>query len=112
VLARHSKHFEIEKNGKPDSVSIDRLKPAFLENLQEYGEPDDLPDNHDEAAVELPLPAAEVAVHVPAQLQVQVQVPVQPQPPVQAPVQPQAHAPVHPQTRSGRVVRPRDRLNL
>ena len=32
VITRHEKYFEIEMNGKKDSVSIDRLKPAFIEN--------------------------------------------------------------------------------
>ena len=30
VLSRSDKYFKILKNGKPDAVSVDRLKPAFL----------------------------------------------------------------------------------
>jgi hypothetical protein len=30
VLERHEKHFTLDKNGTPDTVSLDRLKPAFI----------------------------------------------------------------------------------
>ncbi len=31
VIKRDTKHFTIDKNGKHDNVSLDRLKPAFIE---------------------------------------------------------------------------------
>ena len=31
VITRHEKYFEIDMNGKKDTVSVDRLKPAFIE---------------------------------------------------------------------------------
>nr|VZI41426.1 unnamed protein product [Spirometra erinaceieuropaei] len=34
VLRRSDKHFVIERNGKTDTVSIDRVKPAFLDDCQ------------------------------------------------------------------------------
>ena len=30
ILEKYPKYFKIDKNGKPDNVSIDRLKPAFI----------------------------------------------------------------------------------
>ena len=32
VLEKSAKHFKILKNGRPDNVSVDRLKPAFIYN--------------------------------------------------------------------------------
>ena len=32
VLRRHDKHYTISRNGKDDTVSIDRLKPAFIDS--------------------------------------------------------------------------------
>ncbi|BHF70473.1 hypothetical protein SprV_0301352400 [Sparganum proliferum] len=34
VLRRSDKHFVIDRNGKTDTVSIDRVKPAFLDDCQ------------------------------------------------------------------------------
>ena len=35
VLKKTAKYFIVEKNGKPDSVSVDRLKPAFIHQESE-----------------------------------------------------------------------------
>ena len=37
VLERHDKYFVIEKDGHTDTVSIDRLKPAFVEPISPIG---------------------------------------------------------------------------
>ena len=31
IVERHDKYFIVEMNGRQDSVSLDRLKPAFLD---------------------------------------------------------------------------------
>ena len=37
TLERHDKYFVIEKDGHTDTVSIDRLKPAFVEPISPTG---------------------------------------------------------------------------
>ena len=37
VLERHDKYFVIEKDGHTDTVSVDRLKPAFVEPISPTG---------------------------------------------------------------------------
>jgi Integrase core domain. len=40
VLERHTKYFVLDKSGSPDTVSLDRLKPAFIESSTSTNEDD------------------------------------------------------------------------
>jgi hypothetical protein len=98
VVSRHSKHFILSRSGKHDSVSIDRLKPAYLEGLQQaFEQTEDREIEYtvlDEAPV---LPDAPVLAPAPVPLVL---------PP------PAALPPEIVTTRTGRQSRPPNRLNL
>jgi hypothetical protein len=105
-MMRHLKHFVIDRNGKHDAVSIDRLKPAYLEGLQQHYEDWQLPldfdnphERADEDGAQVALPAAPLEIGDPPDVE-------PPLPLVDVPVQQPAR------TRAGREIRPPARLNL
>jgi cleavage and polyadenylation specificity factor subunit 1 len=109
VVQRHSKHFVIDRGGKLDTVSLDRLKPAYLEGLQQHFEDYQEPFDFDEVEIDLPVGTADLGPD-PGLPEDGVLDP--PQPPVQQ--QPHDPPPQPPRlhTRSGRASRPPDRLDL
>jgi hypothetical protein len=105
VLEREAKYFLLNQNGRQNRVSLDRLKPAFIaaalprdlidhDPLGPDPEPDLEPELDEEDALIPGPPGPLLAPLVPA-----------PQPRVQA-------QPPPVQTRSGRIVRPPNRLDL
>jgi cleavage and polyadenylation specificity factor subunit 1 len=99
VIRRYEKYFILDKNGKQDAVSLDRIKPAYLEGQQDVAQIPDQEDFEFEPQDDLAPEAEEPAA--PAE------VPVLPHVPAREPQPPQL---VH--TRAGRVSRPPERLNL